>query len=376
GYQGAFMAPTEILAEQHFMTFRRYLSGLGVRFAVLTSRLKPKERREIKEKIAAGGLDIVIGTHAVLEPDVKFKDLKLIVVDEQHRFGVRQRAALRRKGDKADTLIMTATPIPRTLFLALYGDLDLSVLTDMPPGRKPVRTERAAEEDALKAVREETSRGRQAYMVYPLIEEDGAGALRSVKAEFERLKTVFGDRRIAMLHGAMPAEEKERVMAGFAARKIDILVATSVIEVGIDVPNATVMVINNAENFGLASLHQLRGRVGRGRSESRCLLVAGETTPAGAERLEAMCSTSSGFEISEKDSRIRGAGEVLGVRQHGDMEFRLADLPRDGDVLGQAIEDRDRLLEADPGLRDPENAGLRHNLMKIYQHKWDIIDLS
>ena len=376
GYQGAFLAPTEILAEQHFMTFKKYLKGLEVRFALLTSGVKVEEKKDILDRLQKGEIDIVIGTHAVLEENVKFRNLKLIVIDEQHRFGVRQRAALRLKGDRADMLIMTATPIPRTLFLALYGDLDLSVLTDMPPGRKSVKTESADEEAALKIVRLETAKRRQAYIVYPVIEESGVKALKSVKAGFERLKEVFRDRRLAMLHGRMPGSEKERVMAEFAGGKIDILVATTVIEVGIDVPNATVMLINNAEQFGLASLHQLRGRVGRGRWESRCLLVAHAATTDGAERIEAMCSTNSGFEISEKDSYIRGVGEVLGVRQHGDMEFRMADLARDGETLKQAIEDREELLAADPDLLKPENAGLRYNLLKLYQQKWNIIDLS
>ena len=376
GYQGVFMAPTEILAEQHYITFGKYLAGLDVRFEVLTSRVKAKEKKEILARLERGEIDILIGTHAVLEENVRFKALKLIVIDEQHRFGVRQRAALRQKGDKADMLVMTATPIPRTLFLALYGDLDLSVLTDMPPGRKPVRTESVDEEAALKLVRLETSKRRQAYIVYPVIEESETRTLKSVKAEFERLKTLFFDRRLAMLHGAMPGSEKERVMNEFAGGKIDILVATPVIEVGIDVANATVMVINNAENFGLASLHQLRGRVGRGRWESSCLLVAHEATEDGAERIKAMCATNSGFEISETDSYIRGVGEVLGVRQHGDMEFRMADLARDGEILKQAIEDREELLAQDPDLRAPGHAGLRYNLLKLYQQKWNLIDLS
>jgi ATP-dependent DNA helicase RecG len=376
GYQGVFMAPTEILAEQHYLTFGKYLDGLNVRYAVLTSRVKAKEKKDILDRLEKGGIDILIGTHAALEENVRFKNLKLIVIDEQHRFGVRQRAALRRKGDKADMLIMTATPIPRTLFLALYGDLDLSILTEMPPGRKPVKTESVDEKTALQAVRLETSKRRQAYIVYPVIEESEVKTLKSVKAGFERLKEIFPDRRLAMLHGALSGQEKERVMREFADGKIDILVATSVIEVGIDVANATVMVINNAENFGLASLHQLRGRVGRGRWESRCLLVPQGATAGGAQRIEAMCSTNSGFEISEKDSYIRGAGEVLGVRQHGDMEFRMADLARDGELLKQAIEDRDELLASDPDLLKPDNAGLRHNLLKLYQKKWNIIDLS
>jgi len=376
GYQGVFMAPTEILAEQHALTFGKYLNGLDVKFAVLTSRAKAKEKKDILDRLEHGEIDILIGTHAVLEDNVRFKDLKLVVIDEQHRFGVRQRAALRRKGDKADLLVMTATPIPRTLFLALYGDLDLSVLTELPPGRKPVKTESVSEEAALKVVRLETSKRRQAYIVYPIIEESEVKTLKSVKAEFERLKEEFSDRRLGMLHGSMPGAEKERVMSEFAAGKIDILVATPVIEVGIDVPNATIMVINNAGNFGLAGLHQLRGRVGRGRWDSRCLLVCGPATANGAERIEAMCSTNSGFEISEKDSYIRGVGEVLGVRQHGDMEFRIADLARDGAILKQAMEDRDALLAEDPHLLSAENSGLRHNLLKLYQQKWNLIDLS
>ena len=376
GAQGAFLAPTEILAEQHFMTFKKYLKDLDVRFALLTSGVKAKEKKDILDRLEKGEIDIIVGTHAVLEEKVKFRGLKLLVIDEQHRFGVRQRAALRQKGDKADMLVMTATPIPRTLFLALYGDLDLSELTDMPPGRRPVKTESMDEEAALKVVRSEISRRRQAYMVYPLIEESEAKTLKSVKAEFERLKEAFKGRRVEMLHGRMPGREKERVMNEFAAGKIDVLVATTVIEVGIDVANATVMVINNAEQFGLASLHQLRGRVGRGRWESRCLLVAHSATAEGAERIEAMCSTNSGFEISKKDSYIRGVGEVLGVRQHGDMEFRIADIARDKEVLKEVMEDRDALLAEDPDLSRKENAGLRHNLLKLYAQKWNLIDLS
>jgi len=377
GGQGVFLAPTEILAEQHCLTFHKFLSGLRVSFALLTSSVRPKEKQKILRKLAAGEIDILIGTHAALEEGVKFKNLRLTVIDEQHRFGVRQRAALRLKGDKADMLVMTATPIPRTLFLALYGDLELSVLKEMPPGRQPVKTELADEPSALEAVREELKRGRQAYIVYPVIEEDGARGLKSVKEEFARLKGIFKDFSVDMLHGRMPAELKKKVMDDFVSGKSSVLVATQVIEVGIDVPNATVMVINNAENYGLASLHQLRGRVGRGRYGGKCLLVTGQAvTEEGGLRLAALRASSSGFVLSEKDIYVRGVGDILGLRQHGDMDFKIADLSRDSGLLEAAISDREELLRADPDLRAPQNAGLRRKLIELYGRKWDLIDLS
>ncbi len=376
GGQSVFAAPTEILAEQHFLTFGKFLKGLGVRFALLTGRLKAAEKKKLLADLADGKIDILIGTHAVISEGVKFKNLRLAVVDEQHRFGVRQRAALRAKGDKADMLIMTATPIPRTLFLALYGDLDLSVIKEMPPGRKPVRTTEATEDIAFLAAADEVAKGRQVYIVYPVIEETQAADMKSVKAEFERLSVYFKGRRVAMLHGRMLSEDKKKVMEDFAAGRTDVLVATQVIEVGIDVANATLMVINNAERFGLASLHQLRGRVGRGKWDSRCMLVAHARAGDSADRLRAMVQTSNGFELSEKDIYIRGAGEILGVRQHGDMDFKLADMSRDGAVLAQAIEDREMILAKDPDLVKKENAGLRRKLQDLYAARWNLIDLS
>ena len=398
GGQSVFAAPTEILAEQHLLTFEKFLKGLDVRLALLTGRLRAGERKKVLADLAEGKIDILIGTHAVISEGVKFRNLRLAVVDEQHRFGVRQRAALRAKGNKADMLIMTATPIPRTLFLALYGDLDLSVIKEMPPGRKPVRTTEATEEVAFLAAADEVAKGRQVYIVYPVIEESSsvlnrtgqysssfsplsggktqAEDMKSVKAEFERLKVFFKGRRVDMLHGRMPGELKKQVMEDFAAGRTDVLVATQVIEVGIDVANATLMVINNAERFGLASLHQLRGRVGRGQWDSRCLLVAHARTGDSADRLRAMVQSSNGFELSEKDIYIRGAGEILGTRQHGDMDLKLADMSRDKELLEMAIEDREALLAADPELARKENAGLRRKLIDLYAARWNLIDLS
>jgi ATP-dependent DNA helicase RecG len=377
GGQGVFLAPTEILAEQHYLTFHKFLDGLKVNFALLTSNVRPKEKQKIIKRLAAGEIDILVGTHAALEEGVKFKNLRLTVIDEQHRFGVRQRAALRLKGDKADMLVMTATPIPRTLFLALYGDLELSVLREMPPGRQPVKTELADETRAFEVVREELLKGRQAYIVYPVIEEDGARGLKSVKEQFARLKGIFKNSCVDMLHGRLPSELKKKVMDDFVSGKSEVLVATQVIEVGIDVHNATVMVINNAENYGLASLHQLRGRVGRGKHGGKCLLVTGQAvTEDGGLRLDALRSSASGFELSEKDIYMRGAGDILGLRQHGDMDFKIADLPRDSGFLEAAIADREELLRADPDLRAPQNAGLRRKLIELYGKKWNLIDLS
>lgn len=376
GYQSALMAPTEILAEQHFLTFKRLLSGLSVNIAVLTSSTKTAARKKILKELAEGKIDILVGTHAVIQDEVQFHNLRLAVIDEQHRFGVKQRSRLKEKTAKLDLLTMTATPIPRTLALAFYGDLEVSTLNELPPGRQPIRTEAATSKLAYDRVREEVKKGRQAYIVFPLIEESEKISAKAVTEEFEKLKKVFPQFRLAILHGQMSQAEKETVMADFAAHKTDILVATPVIEVGIDVKNATVMVIENAERFGLASLHQLRGRVGRGEHESYCILVPQHPGSVAKERVDIICATRDGFKIGERDMQLRGPGEILGTRQSGELEFKAGDIFKDKDILYWAIEDRDALLSQDPSLTAPEHARFRQKLIELYQKDWHLIDLS
>lgn len=376
GYQAALMAPTEILAEQHFLTFKRILKGLDVNVAVLTSSTKASAKKKILKELAEGKINILVGTHSVIQDDVKFANLRLAVIDEQHRFGVKQRSKLKEKTSKLDLLTMTATPIPRTLALAFYGDLEVSTLSELPPGRQPIQTESATSKLAYDRVREEVKKGRQAYIVFPLIEESEKVSAKAVTEEFEKLKAVFSEFRLAILHGQMSQKEKEDVMAGFAAHKTDILVATPVIEVGIDVKNATVMVIENAERFGLASLHQLRGRVGRGEHESFCILVPQHAGSVAKERVDIICATRDGFKIGERDMQLRGPGEILGTRQSGELEFKAGDIFKDRDILYQAIEDRDELLAQDPGLTKPEHSLFRRKLAELYQQNWHLIDLS
>ena len=376
GYQSALMAPTEILAEQHYLTFQKILKKLKVPVAVLTSSTKTADRRKILAGLASGSISIVVGTHALIQDDVQFKNLKLAVIDEQHRFGVRQRGKLKEKTARLDLLTMTATPIPRTLALAFYGDLAVSTLTELPPGRRPIQTRMADEFQAQHIVKEEVQKGRQAYIVYPLIEESESISAKAVTEEFEKLKTAFPQFRLAMLHGQMSRTEKEKVMADFAAHKTDILVATPVIEVGIDVPNATVMVIQNAERFGLASLHQLRGRVGRGQHDSQCVLVAQHKGSLSRERLNIICETCDGFKIGQRDMQLRGPGEILGTRQSGDFEFKAGDIFKDRNILQWAIEDRDELLADDPLLQKPQHAAFKTRLLELYQQNWHLIDLS
>jgi ATP-dependent DNA helicase RecG len=366
------MAPTELLAEQHWSTVRRVADGLGVNLWYLTGEATAADRRAILPRLADGEPGLVVGTHALIQEDVRFASLGLAVIDEQHRFGVLQRQALSRRGEDdgqgaPDVLLMTATPIPRTLALSVYGDLDLSYIDELPPGRKPVSTQvfgMAQRKRAYELVRREVAAGRQAYVVYPLIEESEASDLRdATSGAAELANEVFPDLRIALVHGRVPSAERDRLMRAFKAGEYDVLVATTVIEVGIDVPNASVIVIEHAERFGLAQLHQLRGRVGRGSDAAYCLLIADWAQSAEAkERLRVMTETRDGLRIAEADLAIRGPGALLGTRQAGVPDFRVANLLRDAAILKDARAVAEEVLRADPDLSRPESAALAHML--------------
>jgi ATP-dependent DNA helicase RecG len=375
GLQGALMAPTETLAEQHFATLQALLPELllpstQLSAELLTGSTPPRRRADTLARLASGELKLVVGTHALIEPDVEFHSLGAAVVDEQHRFGVRQRAALDRKGPgrlAPHVLHMTATPIPRTLALTAYGDLDVTRLHELPGGRQPIETHIAAGEPerarAYERIREELRMGRQAFVVCPLVEESEQLQARAAAAEFERLRDgELRDFRLELLHGQLRPRSKQRAMARFASREADVLVATSVIEVGIDVPNATVMLVEDAERYGISQLHQLRGRIGRGEHPSVCLLLGPRTSP----RLRALAEHRDGFELAEIDLRLRGEGEIAGVRQHGTAELRVADLPQDAELLERARRWAKRLLAADPALSDPEHVLLGEALERAF----------
>jgi len=367
GFQAALMAPTETLAEQHAATMGRLLARRPVPFTLLTSATPAVRRRESLDRLASGELSMVVGTHALIEPDVAFDRLALCVVDEQHRFGVRQRAALDAKGpaDAEDrgpaaphALHMTATPIPRTLSLTAYGDLDATALRELPAGRKPVATwvvGEAKREGAYEFIRERLREGRQAYVVCPLVEESRKLEARAAAAEAERLRVSEFERfEVGLLHGQMPAREKQAAMERFAAGTTQVLVATSVIEVGIDVPNATVILVEGAERYGLSQLHQLRGRVGRGRHASHCILFVDSASELARRRLDALATEGDGFRLAEVDLALRGEGEILGTRQHGLPRFRVAELPEDVGLLTDARGELIALLERHGSLEAPE----------------------
>ena len=349
GYQTALMAPTEILAEQHYHTVFQLLSGTGYRIAFLTSSVKGKGRESVLGHIRSGKTDLIIGTHALIQKGVQFKNLGLVVIDEQHRFGVLQRSKLISKGDLPETLVMTATPIPRSLALTLYGDLDVSVLDGMPPGRQPVKTIVKGErhrEEVYASVHRELKEGRQAFVVYPLIEESEKVDLRAATEMAKHLqKEVFPDATVVLMHGRLKVEEKGQLMRRFRSGEIQVLVSTTVIEVGIDIPGATLMVIEHAERFGLSQLHQLRGRIGRGQHPGLCILMTEDLSSQEAdERINIMCQTQDGFKIAEKDLEIRGPGEFLGTRQSGMPEFLFANIVRDRKLLELARQEAKRHL--------------------------------
>ena len=374
GYQAAIMAPTEILSEQHFMTFRSLLEPLGVPVTLLTSSLGARERKARRAALAAGEIPCVVGTHALVQEGVEFRKLGLAVIDEQHRFGVGQRARLKALGEQPDVLVMTATPIPRTLALTLHGDLDVSVIDELPPGRKPVvtraRTE-ARRPQIYTFLREQIQAGRQAYIVYPLVEESETLDLKAATDMARHLAAdVFPEFTVGLLHGRLKFDEKDEIMRRFKAGAVHVLVSTTVIEVGIDVPNASVMLIEHAERFGLSQLHQLRGRVGRGPWTSYCILMTGTRLSEEAQRrIDAMAATTDGFRIAEVDLEIRGPGDFFGTRQSGLPEFRVADLLRDGAILEAARREADQIVARDAQLREPAHQRLRTGLLARWRGK-------
>ncbi len=377
GYQAAVMAPTEILAEQHYLTLRQMLEGLEVKVELATGRMGQKKKREVYQRIAQGESQIIIGTHALIEQGVKFSNLALAVIDEQHKFGVMQRARLRKKGENLDILVMTATPIPRTLTLTVYGDLDVSIIDQLPPGRRKVLTQRLSEEEAYQMVIDGVRKGQQAYIVYPIINESDKLELRAAVKMAERLMaTVFRDFRVSLLHGQMKSDEKEQVMMKFLNREFDILITTTIIEVGIDVANACLMVIEHSERFGLATLHQLRGRVGRSAEQSLCILLGQTKTEEAKKRVQIMLETNDGFCIAEEDLRLRGGGEFFGTQQHGLPEFKIGNIVYDHHELELARRAAFRLISRDPILTFPENRVIKQKFKQKFRKRFGLASVG
>ena len=370
GYQAVLMAPTELLARQHFDGLKSMFSSFGIKVGFLSGSLGAKDKKAVLEQIESGTLDIIIGTHAVIQPGVVFSNLGLVITDEQHRFGVNQRAVLARKGENPDVLVMTATPIPRTLAVILYGDLDISIIDELPPGRQQIIT-RAVKANGREAsyefLKREVNKGRQAYVVAPLIEDSETLDAKSALGLYDELKARFSSFSVAFLHGAMKQADKDRIMQEFYAGSIQILISTVVIEVGINVPNATIMMVENAERFGLAQLHQLRGRVGRGEEQSYCILISDGGSKVAEARAEIMKSTNDGFIIAEKDLELRGPGEFFGVRQHGVPELKLADLAKHVKILKTVREEAEQILKEDPFLETADHLKLRSKIDKMFR---------
>jgi ATP-dependent DNA helicase RecG len=381
GYQAAIMAPTEVLAEQHYLNLHRWVEPLGVKVILLTSSVKGSEREDLYDRIRMGDVQLVIGTHAVIQEPVEFNRLGLAIIDEQHKFGVVQRGLLKKKGGNPDVLVMTATPIPRTLAMTIYGDLDVSVIDEMPPGRMPVETKvfpESAREKVYRIMGEEVKKGRQAFIVYPLVEESEKLDLKDATRMAEHLqKDVFPGFQIGLLHGRMKSDEKEAIMMEFKEGKVQILVATTVIEVGIDIPNASVMVVEHAERFGLSQLHQLRGRIGRGRYPSKCILLAQYRSSEEARvRLRAMGRTNDGFQIAEEDLTLRGPGDFFGIRQSGFPDFRVAHLVRDTPILVEARKEAFQLIREDPELTYPSHTALRNVLKRRWKGRLELASIG
>jgi len=377
GYQAALMAPTEILAEQHYLTLHEILDHIGVKTILLIGAQNKTERQKVLEDIANQNADIIVGTHALIQENVDFHNLGLVIIDEQHRFGVMQRAKLREKSLNPDVLVMTATPIPRTLSLTVYGDLDVSVLNEMPTGRKPIITQWRTNQSRAKIyrfVRNEVVKGAQAYIVFPLVEETEKLDLKAASDSYEKMKSsYFAQYKLGLLHGRMKSEEKESVMAAFKAGEIQILISTTVIEVGVDVPNATIMVVEHAERFGLTQLHQLRGRVGRSDLQSYCILIGyGKLSYESRKRLDTMASTNDGFKLAEIDLELRGPGEFFGTKQHGLPDLKIANVVRDSQLLRQARKEAFILVNNDPHLSHEEMMGTRHYFLRNYRDKYDL----
>ncbi len=376
GYQAAIMVPTAILATQHFENFKNLLEELDIRCELLISGITKKKKEDILERLKNGEIDILIGTHAIIEDNVIFKNLGLVVTDEQHRFGVKQRTKIAEKGQNPDVLVMTATPIPRTLALILYGDLDISIIDELPPNRKKIETfavQKNMTERVNRFIQKQVQEGRQAYIVCPLVEENEELDLKSVEKLYETYKTeIFPQYRVEYIHGKMKQKDKDSIMERFKKGDIDILISTTVIEVGVDVPNANIMVIENAERFGLAQLHQLRGRVGRGEYQSYCILKyegKGETV---RKRMKVMCETNDGFIISEKDLELRGSGDFFGTMQHGLPEFKIANLFEDMPILKSVQSLAMKIINEDPRLEKQENRLLKDLIKDKFMKRIEI----
>jgi ATP-dependent DNA helicase RecG len=370
GYQTAMMAPTEILAVQHFEGLERMLSPAGIRVELLTGSTPAAEKRRIKERLINGEIDLLIGTHAIIQNDVEFRRLALVITDEQHRFGVKQRADLASKGTGIHTLVMSATPIPRTLGLILYGDLDISILDELPPGRQEIRTDvvdSSYHERLYKFVRDAVDRGEQAYIICPMVEENELDIKSAEQTAEELSETAFKGYNLGLLHGRMKQAEKDGVMKAFASGDVQILVATTVVEVGVDIPNATIMLIENAERFGLSTLHQLRGRIGRGSKKSYCVLISDTQSDSSRERLMIMKKYSDGFKIADEDLKARGPGDFFGKRQHGLPELKIADMVGDVETLRLAQECAREMLADDYNLDKPENRAICDNINKMFR---------